>query len=92
MASGIVHVDFIPPVAPPMVYPTAAPSSLNGGTDTPDPAPPMVIPPPASSGIVSFAPAPTIAPRLTVISPVTTQRQINTTFRIVDARLNSVST
>jgi hypothetical protein len=65
------------------------PSSRNGGTATPAPAPPSVIPPPASSGRVTFTPAATISPNLTVVPATTTQRQINTTFRIVDLRLNN---
>jgi hypothetical protein len=64
----------------------------NGGTFAPPPAPPSVIPPPASSGRVSFTPAATIAPNLTVVSPVTTQKQINNFFRIVDPRLNNQAT
>lgn len=64
-------------------------TTLSGGTFVPPPAPPAVLPPPARSGLVSFTPAPTIAPRLTNVSPVTTQQQINATFRIVDLRLNN---
>lgn len=100
---GIAVPNFIPPIAPPLLYPpfprtanvepatvgAPVPSSINAGTATPAPAPPMTVPPPLRSGSVSFTPAATIAPNLTNISPVTTQRQINTTFRIVDLRLNN---
>jgi hypothetical protein len=76
---------------PPLLYPPfplPPPSSRNGGTAAPAPAPNMVSPT-AAVARVSFTPAPTIQPRLTVISPTTTQKQINNFFRIVDLRLNN---
>jgi hypothetical protein len=85
---------FLPGPAP-LLLPTGPVTLLtsrNGGTASPAAAPPSVIPPPASSGRVSFTPAATIAPNLTVVSPVTTQKQINSFFNIVDPRLNNQAT
>lgn len=82
---------FVPGPAPPLRPrgPDFRLTSISAGTFVPPPAPPMVIPPPLRVGRVSFQPAANINPVLTNVSYVTTQRQINNTFRIVDLRLNN---
>lgn len=75
---------------PAMQYPGATSSSKAGGTAEAPDAPPSALPRPTAKA-VEWDAAATPANTTTKESPVTTQQGINTTFGIVDLRLDGES-